>query len=250
MYVIPSIDLMDGKCVKLAGNKLGWDVSSDPVKVAEMWEAEGAKILHIYDLDAALFSAKRNRKIVEKILDKVNCAVEVGGGVKSLPEIVSLLNVGAKWVILETNTIKNPRFLEEVVEFVNPKNIIFALNVEENNLVKDGWSKEKINISPFQVVKMFEPLDLAAYLFIDVEVEGTLKGVQTKKVGKLVFSTKIPVVYAGGVSSIQDLQNLLKIGVSGIVVGRALYEGIFPLKKALEIVKNPAKLNNVKHLKV
>ena len=231
---------MNGRCVKLVQGKpgSGIKISNYPIAVAKFWEINGAKILHVIDLDAAIYgSEKNNRSVIVEILKNVSIPVQVGGGIRSITDVALFLNAGAKWVILGTAAVENLSFVKEVVEMVNPKRIINALDTRECYPVKEGW-KTKVKVTPYQLAKMFESLDVAAYLFTDVDIEGTMKGVNVENVKKLVESTKIPIIYAGGISSLQDIVKLLKIGVAGVVVGRALYEGVFSLKEAMELVKN------------
>lgn len=231
---------MDGKCVKLIQGKPGSGVkiSNNPVAVAKFWENNGAKILHVIDLDAAIYGPeKSNRDIIREILRNVKIPVQVGGGVRSIMDVTLLLGAGARWVILGTAAIENLSFVREVISMVDSKRIIIALDAKEGYVVKEGW-KTKVKVSPYQLAKMFEPLDVAAYLFTDVDVEGTMKGVEIGNVKRLVELTKIPIIYAGGISSLQDIVKLLRVGVAGVVVGRALYEGVFSLKEAMELVRN------------
>ena len=237
LYIIPSVDILNMKCVKLVQGKpgTGLNVSSDPIKVAKMWEEKGAKILHVVDLDAAIYDSKKSRKIVREILRKVNIPVEVGGGIRSVEEAVSLVEDGASWVILGTKAIENPDFVGRVVEKTDSKNVIVALD-SRKKVVLRGW-KTETEISPFDFAKRFEAYNIASILFTDVEVEGTLKGVNLENVSRLVNSTSIPITYSGGISSIQDILKLLNVGLRGVVVGRALYDGCFSLEEAMEAVR-------------
>lgn len=230
---------MNGKCVKLIQGKpeSGIKVSDDPVAVAKFWEESGAKILHIVDLDAAIYGFKDNKSVIKEILKNVSIPVQVGGGIRSITDIALFLNAGARWVILGTAAIENLDFVKEVVEMVNPKRIIIALDAKEGYLVKEGW-KTKVKLTPYQLAKTFETLDVAAYLFTNVDVEGTMSGINIEVVKKLVETTKIPIIYAGGVSSLQDIVKLLRANVAGVIVGRALYEGVFSLQEAMEVIKN------------
>ena len=244
MYIIPSVDILNGKCVKLIQGKpkTGLEVSSNPVEVAKMWEKKGAKILHVVDLDAAVYGDLKSRKIVKKILDEVSIPVEVGGGVRTVEDAVLLVEAGARWVILGTAALENPEFVVKVSKKIGSDKIIVALDSKENVVLKKGWMEET-SYSPFKIVKIFESLNIASYLFTDVSVEGKMEGVNISYVTKLAKSTKIPITYSGGISSIQDVLNLSKIGLRGVVVGRALYEGIFSLEEVLEALNYASRKN-------
>lgn len=244
MYIIPSVDILDGKCVKLVQGKpkTGLEVSLNPVKVAKMWEEKGAEILHIVDLDAAIFNSKKSRKIVLEILRKVNIPIEVGGGIRSVKEAVSFIDEGASWIILGTKSVENPKFVGDVVERISSSHVIVALDSRKKLVLKKGW-REETSVSPFDFVKLFEPYNIASILFTDVEVEGTLKGVNLKNIVKLVKSTRIPITYSGGISSIRDILKLLNVNLRGVVIGRALYNGCFSLEEAMEAIKNASRKN-------
>jgi phosphoribosylformimino-5-aminoimidazole carboxamide ribotide isomerase len=242
LYIIPSVDILNGKCVKLIQGKpgTGLEVSPDPVQVAKMWEEKGAEILHVVDLDAAIFGSKRSRKIVKEILRKISIPVEVGGGIRNIEEAVSLVKEGASWIILGTKAVEKPEFVGEVIEKVGSNHVIVALDSRKKLVLKKGW-KDETQVSPFEFAKFFEPYNLASILFTDVEVEGTLTGINFENIVKLVNSTRIPITYSGGVSSIQDVLKLLNVNLRGVVVGRALYDGYFTLEEAMEVVKKCVK---------
>jgi len=230
---------MNGKCVKLVQGKpeTGIEVSNDPVKVAEVWEREGAEVLHVVDLDAAIFGIKRNRKIVEEILGKVKIPVEVGGGIRSLEDVISLIRAGAQWVILGTMVLERPETVHELLKNVKPSQLIIAFDFRKNMVLTRGWTVETSH-SIIELIEFFEPMNVAAFLLTDVEVEGTLQGVKLQNLFKLTKATRIPIIYAGGVSSVEEILELFRLGVKGVVLGRALYEQRLKLRETVEYVKN------------
>jgi len=241
MKVIPSVDIQDGKCVKLVQGKpgTGREISDDPLKVAEAWEAEGAEILHVVDLDAAFTGSRKNRETVKKIIRSLRIPVEVGGGIRRVEDARELVEAGARWVILGTVAVERPQAISVFLNRVGGDRVIVALDSRGGRVVTRGWTAEAAG-SPFNLIRFFTRQEVAAFLYTDVNVEGTLSGLDTGLVRKVVDSTDKPVIYAGGVSSLQDLLHLAKAGVWGAVVGRALYEGVFTLKEAKEIVRNAA----------
>jgi len=237
MDIIPSVDIRDGRCVKLVQGKpgTGLNVSSDPLEVAVKWQEQGAKRLHIIDLDAAIAGSQQNRRIVQRILGVLKIPAEVGGGVRSKEYADFLLKAGARWVILGTAAVERPRFVAELTENILPDRLIVAIDSKQGSVLTDGWTKD--TGQPTQtLLNKFENIGVGGFLYTDVEVEGTLRGVQVRDIKRLVQATRIPIIYAGGISSIQDLLRLTETGIKGAVIGMALYKGKFTLQEAMEVV--------------
>jgi len=233
MLVIPSVDIKDGKCVKLIQGKPGSGavISNDPVQIAKRWEKEGAKILHVIDLDGAFTGKRKNWPIVAKLLKGVNMPVQVGGGIRNLDEALETLDAGAQWAIIGTTAIEDPSFMLGLVKFVDPSQLIIALDSRRGKVLKHGWTAESEE-SPTELAERYQRFNIAAYLYTEVEAEGRVEGVNIQSVKSLVSSTKIPVIYSGGISSLQDLKELMQAGAYGAVIGSALYKGVFSLKEA------------------
>jgi len=240
LKVIPSVDLKDGKCVKLVQGKPGSGrvISEDPVEAALYWQREGAELLHIIDLDAAIYGSLRNRETIKRILGELSIPVEVGGGVRSLQDVEELLKAGASWVILGTAAFKNPNLVLEAAEKFGPEKLIVALDSAKGKILVEGW-KTPLEVSPWKAAEAFENLGIHAFLYTDVEVEGTLEGVKLERVKQLAGRLKTRLIYAGGVASLGDLEKLKRAGVMGVVVGRALYDGRFTLNEAKKVAGDP-----------
>ncbi len=238
VYIIPSVDIKDGKCVKLVQGKLGSGrtISEDPVSVAIWWENEGAKILHVVDLDGAFSGERTNWNIVFKILNSVAVPVEVGGGIRSVDDAQSMLGAGARWIIVGTAAVEDPRALSDMFSLLGPSKIIIAIDSRGGKVLRHGWTVEGAE-SALELVEKFQGLTPAALLYTDVEVEGRQAGVDMETVKKLVSAAKIPVIYSGGIASLQDLVSLARIGVYGAVVGSALYQEKFTLREAEQAVE-------------
>ena len=238
MLVIPSVHIKDGKCVKLIQGKPGSGavISNDPVQIAKRWEKEGAKILHVIDLDGALTGNRKNKSIVAQILAEVNIPIQVGGGIRNIDEALETLDTGAQWVIIGTTAIENPNFLIELFKLVDQSQIIIALDSREGKVLKNGWTRQTEE-SPAELAERYQRFQMAAYLYTEVEAEGRVQGVNIQAVKSLVSSTKIPIIYSGGVSSLQDLKDLTQAGSYGAVIGSALYKGKFTLKEAESAVE-------------
>lgn len=238
MSIIPSVDIKDGRCVKLIQGKpgSGMVISDDPVSTARMWERLGAKVIHVVDLDGALEGGRRNWAIVSRMLKEVNVPIEVGGGIRDVGDVGEVIKAGARWAILGTVAVEEQGAVESICRVIDPKKIIIALDSRGGKVVTRGWTANQ-GISPVSLARRYERLGVAAYLYTAVEVEGTGKRVDLEGARELVSSTKIPVIYSGGVSSVRDLVELSRVGARGVVVGSALYKRNFTLREAEEVVE-------------
>lgn len=238
MNIIPSVDIKDGKCVKLIQGKIGSGrvISDDPVSVAVEWEREGAKLLHVVDLDGAFTGERKNWTVITQIMNKVDILVEVGGGIRSLGDVLETLKAGARWAIIGTIAVEQPTLLSELFSYVNPSQVILAIDTRGGKVVSRGWTVEGSN-SPTKLVEKYQKVSPSAFLYTNVEVEGKQAGIDVQTVKELVSLTKIPIIYAGGISRLQDLVSLAKAGVAGAIVGSAFYAGKFSLKEAELVVE-------------
>jgi phosphoribosylformimino-5-aminoimidazole carboxamide ribotide isomerase len=222
--VIPAVDIQGGKTVQLVGGERGTErYYGDPVECALEWMNQGAKTIHVVDIDGAFRGRMTNRKTIENIIEEVEVEVQVGGGIRTEEDVTELLSMGAKKVILGTTAIKNPDIIEKMSAKYK-ENIVVSLDSKGGEVVIEGWV-EKTKLNPIEAAKKYEKLGAAAILFTDVDVEGKLEGVRTKMVEKMVESVGIPIIASGGVSSIEDLKKLKSSGASAVVVGSALYRG-------------------------
>ncbi|MFQ5998369.1 MAG: 1-(5-phosphoribosyl)-5-[(5-phosphoribosylamino)methylideneamino]imidazole-4-carboxamide isomerase [Candidatus Bathyarchaeia archaeon] len=235
MLIIPSVDISEGKCVKLVQGKLGSgrQISSDPIDVARMWERSGAKTLHVIDLDAAIHGDKENRGVIARLLKQVHIPVQVGGGIRTGEQSSFYVNEGARWIIVGTAAIENPEFMSTAVSAVGSSRIIVAIDSRKGIVVTRGWTSESQTLT-LGALSYFALLDPAAVLYTDVEVEGTLVGLNIDHVQSLASSSSVPLIYSGGISSLDEIRALSKTEVKAVVIGRALYDGRFTLAEAQE----------------
>ncbi|MBS7627927.1 1-(5-phosphoribosyl)-5-[(5-phosphoribosylamino)methylideneamino]imidazole-4-carboxamide isomerase, partial [Candidatus Bathyarchaeota archaeon] len=234
-----SVDIKEGRCIKLVRGVPGTGrvISEDPLAVALRWEQEGAKRLHIIDLDGSFEGHTRNREIVARIIKSLRVPVEVGGGIRSLQSAVEMASLGARWIILGTAALEDPSLARKVAEAIGSDRLILSLDSRRGLVVKKGWTSETKG-SVIDWAKTFEPLHPDAFLYTDVDIEGTLEGLRENRLSPLkglLKATRVPIIYAGGISSLDDIRVLARIGVMGAVVGAALYEGRISLKEAEEV---------------
>jgi len=237
MIIIPAVDLKDKKCVQLIQgdpNKKHLEIDN-PVEVAKKFVDEGAEYLHIIDLDAA-FGTGNNRDIIKNIIKEINVPVEVGGGIRSLEIAKELIGLGVDRVIVGTKAILEPKFIDDLNKEIGKDKIVLAVECKDGKVVIKGW-KEKIDKTPLEVIKEFEN-KVGYILFTNVDVEGLLKGINLEIVKEIIEKTDIPIIYSGGITTLEDIKALKELGIYGVVIGSALYKGLINLKDAVKIAKS------------
>ncbi len=240
MIVIPAIDLKEGRCVRLTQGRMDREsvYSEDPVGMARHWESNGAKRLHVVDLNGAVTGKPVHRKLIGEMARAVRIPVEVGGGIRDLETIEKYLSLGAEWVILGTAALKNrPLVREACARF--PGKIILALDARGGEVAVEGWY-ETASLKAVDLVRDFEEAGLASIIFTDVDRDGMGTGLNWEMTRNLAQATSIPVIASGGVSRVEELENLKKLepdGVTGVIIGRALYTGKIDLAEAIRVAE-------------
>ncbi len=234
MLIIPAVDIKGGKCVQLVQGEPGTEqvVIEDPINVAKEWEKKGASILHIIDLDGA-FGEKGNINIIKKMVEVLNIPIEVGGGIRKKEDAENLLQMGVDKIILGTLAIENTEIVSELSKKYGKDRIMVALDSKDSKVVINGW-REKTTKSAPEYGKLFEEAGAGSILFTNVDYEGLLNGFDIEPLLELLNSVNIPVIYSGGVTSIDDIKKLSETSTSGVVVGSALYKGKINFEEALK----------------
>ncbi len=234
MLVIPSVDILKGRCVQLVGGRPETErVYGDPVEQAQRWVAEGASYLHVIDLDAAMDTGD-NLESVAEVLANIRVGVEVGGGVRTFERANELLGIGAERVILGTAAVKNPELVRQLVELAGGERIMVALDSRSGRVTIEGW-RAQTEKTALQLAKEFEQTGVGSLLYTSVDVEGRMSGIAARETRELVSAVKIPVFASGGVGTLDDVRVARETGAAGLVVGMALYERKFTLKEAMEV---------------
>ncbi|RAP53226.1 MAG: 1-(5-phosphoribosyl)-5-[(5-phosphoribosylamino)methylideneamino]imidazole-4-carboxamide isomerase [Methanosphaera sp. rholeuAM270] len=233
MIIIPAVDLKNGKCVQLVQGEPGTEqvIIDNPEDVAMEWINKGAKRLHIVDLDGALGSGE-NLEIVKKIIDSSNVPIQMGGGIRTVDDAKKLLDAGITTVIIGTMAIKHPEYITELSDEYGSDRICVSLDSKENRVVTHGWT-EFTDKTPLEYAKIFEDKGAGSILFTNVDVEGLLNGVDLKPVKELLSSVNIPIIYSGGITSLDDLKVLSELNTGYVVIGSALYKGLIDFEEAL-----------------
>lgn len=239
MEVIPAIDLLDGKCVRLyQGDYAKSQVFNDnPVEVARRWVEEGATRLHIVDLDGAKEGQPVNLPAIEAIVRAISVPVQVGGGLRDRHAISQLLQIGVDRAIIGTIAVEQPQLVEQFCQEF-PGRIVIGIDARNGKVATRGWL-ETSEVAAVALAQSMAKLGAAAIIYTDIKRDGTLKGPNLEALRELATEIEIPVIASGGVSSLTDLLSLLALeplGVSGVIVGRALYTGDVALREAVKAV--------------
>lgn len=242
MIVIPAIDLKEGLCVRLSQGDFNRVTvyDKDPVNVARKWEEAGAERLHLVDLDGSLAGQPRNLNAISRIVEAINIPVEVGGGIRDLLTIEKYLALGVRWVILGTAAIKDESLLLNACKKF-PGRIILGLDAWDGKITIHGWT-ERTTVSAMEIAMRYDSSGIEAIVYTDVGRDGMRTGVNIEQTCRLAESVKVPVIASGGVKGLSDIERMMEFehkGITGVIVGRALYTGDLSLKEAINITKKP-----------
>jgi phosphoribosylformimino-5-aminoimidazole carboxamide ribotide isomerase len=237
MVIIPAIDLKDGHCVRLKqGDMRSATVySDDPVRMAEHWLAQGARRLHVVDLNGAAAGRPRNEPVIRDIVRAVggNIPLQLGGGFRDLDTIERFLDHGVEYIIVGTAAVKNPGFLSDACTAFSG-HIIVSLDAKDGKVAVEGWSK-LTGHDVIDLAKKFEGYGVESVIYTDIGRDGMLSGVNVDATVRLARALRTPVIASGGVTSLKDVQALCEIeseGIVGVVTGRAIYQGTLDFKQA------------------
>lgn len=233
MLLIPAIDLKEGHCVRLRQGRMEDDTvfSEDPMAIARQWVDAGAKRLHMVDLDGAFAGKPVNANIVHQICKAFpDLEVQIGGGIRDEETIQTYLDAGARYVIIGTKAVNVPHFIGDVcAEF--PGRIIVGLDAKDGKVAIDGWSKLSHH-NVIDIAKRFEQDGVEAIIYTDIRRDGMMQGVNLESTRDLARAINIPVIASGGVAGYDDIIALCHYeseGVTGAIIGRAIYEGAIDL---------------------
>ncbi len=238
MLIIPAIDIKEGKCVRLfQGNFRKETVyDDDPIKVATNWQRQGAKLLHIVDLDGAKSGKIKHLSLIAEIAKKGSVPIEVGGGIRDLETIKELFDTGAEKVILTTLAYENPGLLKKVCGQYGEK-ILVSIDARDGFLSIKGW-QEKTKEKTVDFARRMESSGVKGFIYTDIKRDGTLSGVNLQETKRFATSVRGKVVASGGISNLDDIRRIRDLGLSsltGVIVGKALYTKAIKLREAIKI---------------
>lgn len=247
--IIPAVDIKNGKCVRLVQGRMEDETvfSNDPAAMARQWADAGAELIHVVDLDGAFEKSPRNLDAVKNIIDTVDTPIQLGGGIRTERTVKTLLDMGVKRVIIGTEAINNPEWVMQISRRF-PGQVVVGIDARNGRVAIEGWT-ETTHTQAVDLAKRFEDCGVAAINFTDIYRDGMQTGPNIAETGRLAEAISIPVVASGGVATIDDIKNLLpleKVGVTGVITGKALYSGTLDFRQALLLVQ-PAKHTPAKH---
>lgn len=233
MIIIPAIDIINGKCVRLTRGDYSQikKYSSNPVKIAQNFKSAGASFLHIIDLDGAKIGYPKNEKTIMNISKTTGLPIQIGGGIRNFKQASKFLDSGVNKIILGTSALKEKNLIKKLLKKYGSEKIIIAVDVKNRQLMCKGW-KEKENISLNNFIDSLKQLGIKYLLVTDIERDGTLTQPNynlMKEVSKYGFK----IIAAGGITTIEQIKKLDKIGIFAVVLGKTLYEGIIDLPKTI-----------------
>ncbi|MFZ4063941.1 MAG: bifunctional 1-(5-phosphoribosyl)-5-((5-phosphoribosylamino)methylideneamino)imidazole-4-carboxamide isomerase/phosphoribosylanthranilate isomerase PriA [Candidatus Nanopelagicaceae bacterium] len=235
LEILPAIDVKDGRAVRLVQGELAKESTYGlPVEVARDFVAQGAKWIHLVDLDAA-FGIGSNFELIQQVIRSVDIQIELSGGIRDEESLVRALSTGCTRVNLGTAAIENPEWTAKVISKYGPR-IAVGLDVRGHTLAARGWTKDGGDL--FEMLEILDAAGCSRYIVTDVAKDGTLTGPNFELLKEVCAVTSVPVVASGGISVLQDLidlRSLTSIGIEGAIVGKAIYSGSFTLPQALEV---------------
>jgi len=241
MMVIPAVDIKDGRCVRLLQGMMDRETvfSDDPAAMAQRWEALGAELIHLVDLNGAVDKKPRNLPVIESILAGVKTPVQLGGGIRDMATIENYLRLGVARIVLGTEAIRNPD-LVILAARAFPGRIVVGIDARNGYVAIEGWT-ETTGTTAIDLARRFEDIGIAAINFTDIHRDGMQSGPNLEATRQLTEAVAIPVVASGGVSTLEDIRNLLPletVGVQGVITGKALYSGYLDLKEAIDLARH------------
>jgi phosphoribosylformimino-5-aminoimidazole carboxamide ribotide isomerase len=240
MLAIPAIDIKDGKVIRLLQGKYTELIvySHDPVEIAKTWQKEGAKRLHIIDLDGALAGEVKNIPTLRQIVENVGIPVQFGGGLRSMEDIVAVLSIGVKWIILGTKACEDTDFIKRLIAEYKEQ-LIISIDVKYNKVAFRGWT-ETTDIEDVELINRLQQLGVKSFIYTDISRDGTLCGSNIEVIKRVLEQTGASIFYSGGVATIEDIRNLKVLenqGLAGIIIGKALYENKIHFMRVVKILE-------------
>ena len=235
MEVIPAVDIRGGRCVRLAQGDYARETvfDDDPVAAAQRWAAQGARRVHVVDLDGARAGRPVNAAIVRAIADALPCAVQTGGGIRYLDTLRAMLEGGLDRVVMGTAAVKDRALLQAAVAVAGER-LVVAVDARDGRVALEGWT-EASNLDAAAFVGELAALGVRRIVYTDIGRDGVAGGPNFELYARLTRGTALAVVAAGGVSTLDDVRRLAACGVEGAIIGRALYTGDIDLPAALAV---------------
>ncbi|ODM26763.1 1-(5-phosphoribosyl)-5-[(5-phosphoribosylamino)methylideneamino]imidazole-4-carboxamide isomerase [Acetivibrio mesophilus] len=237
MIIYPAVDIKDGRCVRLVQGEFNKVTvySDNPVEMGLKWEQMGAEYVHVVDLDGARTGHAQNTPVISEMAVKLGIPVQLGGGIRTIEAIETLLCKGIHRVILGTSAVKNPELVKQALKTFEGS-VVIGIDAKDGMVAIEGWAKTS-EFTAVGFAKKMEQLGAKTIIYTDISRDGMLEGPNLKAMEEMVKAVNIEIIASGGVSNLEDIRNLKDVGVSGAIVGKALYTGSLDLKEAIEAAK-------------
>ena len=234
MQLWPAIDIRGGKCVRLIQGDYGRErvYGEDPADMAARWVSDGARRLHLVDLDGARDGGTRNRDAIARILKQIRVECQLGGGIRERDTIASYLDLGVSRLVVGTKALKEPAWFESMcAEF--PGRLVVGIDARGGRVATDGWL-ETSDVAAVDLAARFAQLPIGGIVYTDIARDGMLSGPNVEALSAMISAVAVPVIASGGVTTVSDVAEVARLGAAGAIVGRSLYEGKLTLVDALQ----------------
>lgn len=239
MKIIPAIDIIEGKCVRLSKGDYSTKkiYNEDPVEVAKEFEDFGIQFLHLVDLDGAKSKHIVNQKVLENIAKSTSLQIDFGGGLKTSEDIETAFNSGAKQITLGSIAVQDPEFCFKAIEKYGPEKIILGADCENRKIKTSGWLQES-DKDIIDFILEYQKKGMQTTICTDISKDGMLEGPSTGLYIEILYKTSLQLVASGGISEIKDVYKMKDIGCSGTIIGKAIYEGKISLRQLQNFIEN------------
>jgi phosphoribosylformimino-5-aminoimidazole carboxamide ribotide isomerase len=236
MKILASIDLLDGQVVRLTKGEESKKVvySNDPIVMAKRWASEGADMLHLVDLDAALDTGKDNVAVIEEIVKSTKIPTQIGGGLRTEERIDRMFEIGSARIVLGTFAYQKPNLVRRMTK-MHPNRIVLSVDHRRGIVMIKGWKKSS-DYSVADAISKFSKIGITDFLLTDIERDGTMEGPDIETINDVCSNLAINVIASGGISSLRDIIKIAAVGCGELILGKSLYEGRIELKKAKAIL--------------
>lgn len=240
MLILPAIDLRGGQCVRLRQGDYAQETvfGDDPMAMARRWVDQGATFLHLVDLDGARQGKPVNGESVRRILQAAGVPCQLGGGLRTEEHLAEVLGWGVARIILGTRALQDPAWCEAICRRF-PGQVALGIDARQGRVATEGWLQESER-SALDLARQCAEWPLAAIVYTDITRDGMLKGPNVEATAELARAVRVPVIASGGVTTLDDVARLARVGVAGAVIGRALYEGRLDLAAAILVARKEA----------
>ncbi len=234
MLIFPAIDILEGKVVRLSQGKFSSKTvyNDNPLSVAMQWQEEGAKFLHIVDLDGAKAGKPINFALIEKIVHAVRIPIQLGGGIRDINSLKMILDKGIERAVLGSAAVQNPRFLSQACSQFGER-IAVGIDARHGLVSIAGW-REATKKKAIELAREVEANGVRTIIFTDIERDGMLISCNVDGIAEMLAAVKIPLIASGGISTIEDIIKLKRLGLAGIIIGKAFYDGKLTLSEAMK----------------